>query len=253
MVYQGSKDRLAKYIVPIIQQYIDEHCVTHYIEPFVGGANMIDKIRCENKYGRDYNEYVIALLKYAQSDNSLSIAPESCSFEHYCEVRDAYKRKDYSKYSKEYISLIGYMASYGGRFFDGGYGRDAKGGRSIYSERLANLKKQSPFLNGIKFDAMSYDNSNTSEFVRSVYYCDPPYRNTKPYARQAIDYENFYNWCCELTDNGNTVFISEYDIPDSRFECIWQKERNVMQKSDREKAEKAVEKLYICRGNRLDK
>lgn len=53
MVYQGSKNRLTKYIVPIIQKQIDENNITTYIEPFVGGANVIDKIRCENKIGSD--------------------------------------------------------------------------------------------------------------------------------------------------------------------------------------------------------
>ena len=35
--YMGSKSRIAKYIVPIIQKYIDDNEVTKYVEPFVGG------------------------------------------------------------------------------------------------------------------------------------------------------------------------------------------------------------------------
>lgn len=148
MVYQGSKNRIAKYIIPIIQSYIDENNITVYIEPFCGGANVIDKIICQNKIASDYNEDLIALLKYVQKDNSLSIAPDECTFEHYSDVR---KNKNTNKYSKEYAALIGYCASYGGRYFDGGYGRDSKGGRSIYIERLNNLKEQAPNLNGIHF------------------------------------------------------------------------------------------------------
>lgn len=49
MVYQGSKNRLTKYIVPIIQKKIDENNISTYIEPFVGGANVIDKINCKNR------------------------------------------------------------------------------------------------------------------------------------------------------------------------------------------------------------
>ena len=44
MIYQGSKNRLAKYIVPILQSYIDKNKIETYIEPFVGGGNVIDKI-----------------------------------------------------------------------------------------------------------------------------------------------------------------------------------------------------------------
>lgn len=139
MVYQGSKNRLAKFLVPIIQKYIDDNNIKTYIEPMCGGANLIDKIKCDKRIGADINEELIALLKYAQTDNSLSIAPEVCTFEHYAEVREDRKLGTH-KYLPEYIALIGYMASYGGRYFDGGYGRDSKGGRSIYNERLNNFK-----------------------------------------------------------------------------------------------------------------
>lgn len=112
MVYQGSKNRLAKFLVPIIQKYIDDNNITTYIEPMVGGANLIDKIKCDKKIGADINEELIALLKYAQSDNDLSIAPDVCTFEHYANVREDRKLGTH-KYSKEYIALIGYCASYG--------------------------------------------------------------------------------------------------------------------------------------------
>lgn len=38
MKYMGSKSRIKKYIVPIIQSYIDRYEVTTYCEPFVGGG-----------------------------------------------------------------------------------------------------------------------------------------------------------------------------------------------------------------------
>lgn len=66
MKYMGSKSRIAKHIVPIIQQYIDDNNITTYIEPFVGGANVIDKIKCANRFGSDKNPYLIALLERAK-------------------------------------------------------------------------------------------------------------------------------------------------------------------------------------------
>ena len=100
MVYQGSKNRLSKYIVPILQQYIDDNKIDSYYEPFVGGANIIDKIRCKSKVGSDYNEDLIALLKYVQKDNQLSIAPSECSFEHYTDVRS---NKDSGKITRSML------------------------------------------------------------------------------------------------------------------------------------------------------
>lgn len=43
------------------------------------------------------------------------------------------------------------------------------------------------------------------------------------------------------------MLVSEYNMPDD-FKCIWQKERKVLQKSDRVTGEKAVEKLFTYSG-----
>ena len=57
--YVGSKSRIAKHIVPIIQSYIDQTNASFYLEPFVGGANVIDKISCDKKIGYDINHYIL--------------------------------------------------------------------------------------------------------------------------------------------------------------------------------------------------
>lgn len=44
MIYQGSKNRLTKYIVPILQSYIDKNKIETYIEPFVGGVMLLTKL-----------------------------------------------------------------------------------------------------------------------------------------------------------------------------------------------------------------
>jgi len=240
MVYQGSKNRLAKFIVPILQKYIDENNIDTFIDCFCGGANIVDKIECENRIASDYNEDLIALLKYAQQDNDLSIAPDECSFEHYADVRN---NKRTGKYSQEYVALIGYCASYGGRYFDGGYGRDSKGGRSIYTERVANLKEQAPKLKDIDFSCRDYKDYLNMGIKNALLYLDPPYKGTKEYSKQSIDYEEYYNFCRDMSKD-NFVVISEYHMPDD-FVCIWSKERKVLQKSDRTKGDKATEKLFV--------
>lgn len=48
MKYLGSKNKIAKYLKPIIESYLTED-KEFYIEPFVGGANMIDKIEFNKK------------------------------------------------------------------------------------------------------------------------------------------------------------------------------------------------------------
>jgi site-specific DNA-adenine methylase len=46
MVYMGSKRKYCKYIVPIIQKYINEHGITTFVDCFCGGTNLADKISC---------------------------------------------------------------------------------------------------------------------------------------------------------------------------------------------------------------
>ena len=141
----------------------------------------------------------------------------------------------------KYTALIGYCASYGGRYFDGGYGRDSKGGRSIYNERVKNLKEQALHLKDIKFRCCDY--KSFIGYKDCLFYFDPPYKDTKQYSIQNINYDEFYDFLRQLSKN-NIVLVSEYNMPND-FKCIWQRERKVQQKSDRVAAEKATEKLFI--------
>ena len=63
----GSKARLSKDLSPIINNLIKQNNIRTYIEPFVGGANIIEHIVCENKIGSDTNEYLIALWQDLQT------------------------------------------------------------------------------------------------------------------------------------------------------------------------------------------
>lgn len=52
----------------------------------------------------------------------------------------------------------------------------------------------------------------------SVIYLDPPYKSTNKYEiSKDFNYEKFYSWCERQTE---LCFISEYDMPRDRFECI---------------------------------
>lgn len=241
MVYQGSKDKISKYLIPIIQDYIEKNNIDTYIELMVGGCNLIDKVQCEKKIGCDINNDLITLLKYIQKDNEVSIAPLDCSFDHYKDVR---VNKYNGKYPLEYVALIGYCASYGGRYFDGGYATAGKSSqRNIYQERVKNLRKQAPLLNDIEFYCCDYFNFDFSKYKNALFYFDPPYKGTKQYSKDIFDYDKFYDFCRDLSKT-NIALISEYDMPDD-FKCIWKKEVKVNQKSNRTTADKAIEKLFI--------
>ena len=106
MKYLGSKSKLAKEIVPILQNLIYKNNIKTYIEPFVGGFNIIDKIICENKIGNDIDPIVINLVETCRNNPKLLNLIETPTKEHYYDVRD----NDY-KYQPWYRAAILLFAS----------------------------------------------------------------------------------------------------------------------------------------------
>ena len=63
MKYIGSKAKYAAEIVPLLQDIIERYDVEQYVEPFVGGFNIIDKIECEYRLGNDIDPLVCNLVE----------------------------------------------------------------------------------------------------------------------------------------------------------------------------------------------
>lgn len=243
----GSKSRIAKYIVPIIQSYIDKNETDKYYEPFVGGANVIDKIKSSHKYGSDLNGYLIALLQHVQNYGELY---DTVSKELYDRARKAYNSGNTDGFEDWQIGNIGFLASYNGRWFDGGYAKSGyektKNGerfRDYYREASDNLLLQAYALEGIAFCKCDYRDANPKGFV---VYCDPPYANTKQYANATkFDYDEFWQIMREWSSN-NIVIVSEQNAP-SDWKCIW--EQDVSRSIKATDKSKSTEKLFILNEN----
>lgn len=209
MIYLGSKNKISKYIASIIQSYIDKG-YDYYLEPFVGGGNMIDKIQCSNKIGSDIDKYVIAVLTGLRDGET---PPKEVSEEMYFDVK---YNKD--KYSDFLVGYIGYELSFGAKWFGGYVKRDDKKFRGdIYSYN--NCIKQAKYLSNIEFKCCSFD--SYKDLSGYVIYCDPPYKGATSYKQKNFDYELFYDWVRKMSKN-NIVLVSEYSMP-SDFKCIWEK------------------------------
>ena len=65
MKYMGSKNRIAKHILPIILKDRKEN--QYYVEPFCGGLGTFDKVT-GNRIGADKNKYLIAMWKGLQEN-----------------------------------------------------------------------------------------------------------------------------------------------------------------------------------------
>ena len=90
MVFLGSKNKYKNDIPPIINKYIKDNNVTTFVDCFRGGANLTDKIICDNIYAIDLSPTLISLHKAAQED--FSLIPEDCDREKWDLTYAAWKR-----------------------------------------------------------------------------------------------------------------------------------------------------------------
>lgn len=245
MKYVGSKSRIAKEIVPIIQKYIDDNNLEIFIDAFVGGGNIIDKIKCKKKIGFDNNEYLIALLnelKIRALNNTLNEIPDEFSEEIYnfC--------KQFPNLFKPFaIGLIGF-SSFGAKWF-GGYPRAYKADgvtpRNMVNEAIKNMKKQAPKLTDCSFVARDYRLSALYiKPQKTLLYLDPPYKNTLSYKNSKnFNYEEYYEWIREIGKNC-IVICSEYSMPND-FKCIWEKPIKCNVDTKAKNRTERIEKLFI--------
>lgn len=249
MVYMGSKSKYTKYIVPILQQYIDDNNIKIYIEPFVGGANVIDKINCVTKIGNDKNYCLIELHKKAQTN--FDTIPEHGNSEWWYKAKDIYRKyQGTDEVEKEMpgweIGAISFLASFSNGGFSRGYAKNTER-RDYYNEAYRNLLEQSKNENYKNIIFQSGDYSNIKISGPALIYCDPPYQNTKPYGYKfetVFDYDKYWNWVRENSKN-NIIICSEQFAPDD-FEVIWKQE--VKRTAGKDNNFKAIEKLFKYKG-----
>lgn len=240
MKYMGSKNRIAKHILPIMLTERKEG--QYWVEPFVGGANMIDKVK-GNRIGADINEYIIKLLRGMSND---WIPPKHISKEEYHDIK-----KNPENYTDELVGYTASQLSFGCEWF-GSYRRDNAGKRDYPMEAYKNVTKQSANIIGVDFRHSHYLNLSVPD--NSIIYCDPPYQGVRKYIGfKDFDHDEFWQWCRNMSKKGHTVFVSEYNAPDD-FECIWQKEISASANNSIKTGQglKATEKLFTLAKKRIE-
>ena len=242
MKYMGSKNKISKHIVPIIESYIQPGQL--FVDLFVGGFNLVDKItKTDNIVCNDNNHYLISLFEKVYETNGQCLYEyDTISEKMYYDVRD-----NKEKYDAWIVGLVGFCATFGARFFEG-YARGNKADgtpRDLPNEVIRNIRKQwEQYLSKMKPTIICFDYKDLN-FKNAVIYCDKPYCNGKKYKNQTFSEEEFWNYVRELSKE-NTVIISEYDAP-SDFECIW--EMPIKTSLNRENSVTRTEKLFILKND----
>lgn len=230
MKYMGSKNRIAKHILPIMIEEAKKHGVTKWVEPFVGGGNMIDKVPDSfDRIGYDINDHVIHAM--VDIRDNVDLLPDSVSEDEHTSYKGAPP--------ESITSWVRFTSSYAG-IFDATYARSE--GRDISNEGKRNAIKQSPKIQNIEFICGNYINL---DFENCLIYCDPPYQGTSGYKTGEFDHDQFFEWCRQQAKK-NIVFVSEYSAPDD-FKEVWRGEIKTNFASTRKQAtHNAVEKLFRC-------
>lgn len=210
MVYQGSKRKYAKFIVPILQEELYKYRPTAFIDACCGGCNIIDKINYHTKIAIDNNPYLIELYKYAVKGGHL---PTDITKEEF------YERKANPDTEPLWrTAFVGILGSFLSGGFHKGYINLKEGSkRNQKIERIKNFQSQIPLLRDIHFLCKDI---NDLDVHNCLIYIDPPYKGTSGYDNSKdFDYEKFWNTVRRLSKN-NIVYVSEESAPDD-FEAVW--------------------------------
>lgn len=227
MKYVGSKNKIAKHILPII--LANRQPDQWYVEPFVGGSNMIDKVTGP-RLGNDIDSNLIAMFKALQLG---WVPPEVVTREQYYTVK-----ANPQNYSPELVCFISLLCSFGGKLW-GGYAENSRTGRNYAAEGVRNLLKQVPNIKDVIYTNQNYWSLNIPP--KSIVYCDPPYEGTVKYSKDGFNHEQFWEWVRHIS-LFHTVFVSEYKAPPD-FKEIWSGQTiTTMNKNAKDVR---VEKLFV--------
>ena len=242
MQYLGSKRRIKKYIIDILHKNL--HPDDIFLDMFVGGANIIDKVNHPYRVGNDLHFPLIQMWKKLRDG---WIPPKYVSKEKYKEAKNSGNIKPHLK------AYIGFC-SFGAKYFDGYPNSNSDGTRTsldYWGQHYRFVMSQVPYIQGVKFTNYSYKTFPLHKInKRFVIYCDKPYEATASYSIYTIgktkikfNHKQFWMWTREVVKKGHLVFVSEYNAPDD-FICIWEKELTV-QADAKSNKNKKTEKVFI--------
>jgi DNA adenine methylase len=233
MKYMGSKNRIARHILPIILQ--NRTPDQWYVEPFFGGGNSMQYVD-GNRLGGEANFFIASMWNKLIN----GWTPDTITKEQY-----QYIKSTDDPISEHIIGWVATACSYSGKWFGGFAGKvNTKGGlRDYQAEAFANVKKQLPKLKGVYVDGCSYGELCIPP--ESIIYCDPPYAGTTQY-KDVFNSDEHWQWCREKVEQGHQVFVSEYIAPED-FICVWSQEVKSSLSANGKSGESksSIEKLFV--------
>ena len=118
-------------------------------------------------------------------------------------------------------------------------------------ERLENIEKSQKLdklerLQSLEnLERFSLDYQSVPIPDNAVIYCDIPYKGTNVYGKtktDSFDYERFYDWAAQQKN----IYISEYSMPEDRFEIVAEKEHLSTMSATNNNC-RSIERIYTVR------
>ena len=219
MKYLGGKQRLGRYIAPVLIEIIENNKIDTYLEPFCGALGVLKnlthlKIKIK---ASDYHPDLIAMWQRLQEGNFEP--PQNITESEYNYYKLNVKSPDPLK------GFVGFGSSFGGKFF-AGYAQKYTNGKNenFCLEAYRSLKRIEKLIQEVEFRCQDYRKLNPTN---TLIYCDPPYSKTKYPIKyrtdvkhyDVFDSEGFWEVMRRWSKN-NIVVISETHAPED-FVVIW--------------------------------
>lgn len=195
MKFQGGKYRHRAAIAKLIL----EQGRDRYMEPFVGGANVLMEVAPHMPAQAGDSHADLVLMWSAVADGWKP--PSTVSEDEYRALKCAAP--------SPLRGFAGYAQSWAGKWF-GGYARGD--GRNYADEARRAVLRQAPLIATAEFRNVGYEQWRPE--ADCVVYCDPPYQDTTNLAQcVSFDHSQFWQTMGQWTDQGAAVLVSERQAP----------------------------------------
>lgn len=233
MRYLGGKSRIAGKIAP----YLLRHERHTYLEPFVGGIAVAERVapHFDKAYLSDIQPDVIMLYRGLQ-DGTFT-PPSEVTREQWEQLRHAEP--------SALRAFAGYGVSFGGAWFRSYAANDPRNNYvNQTTNSLARAKKRGVFDAHVHFSCRSFFDIDPADYLPgTVVYCDPPYNGREAYdAVDAFDSNAAWEKYAELAAAGLHVYVSEYDGPSDKHIATFYPTASFSKTN--QKRGKAQEKLF---------
>jgi DNA adenine methylase len=227
----GGKFHIAGQISGLLRQLRQNE--QPYLEPFVGGCNILQRVPSGTRVASDTNAYLITLYKALQAGWQ---PPTSMNKEEWQAIKDRMDPDD------PVTAFAGFGSSFAGGWFQAYGTQDKRPGRNSCAFNSARtLLELVPHIADVDFRACDYREHVP---VGALIYCDPPYRGTAGYrAVGRFDHDAFWQTMRDWSVD-NTVLVSEYTAP-ADFVPVWQQRKTTGLRGSDGKGKRTIETVFM--------